>query len=374
MKKLTSVILVFSLMLAMLVVSTVSIGAENNNEFVRATSPQYLLSKFDKANQGYINGKIHGYMGDADGDGKTTVMDATEIQLALAQFSTISEISTMLADVDRDGKVTVMDATEIQLFLAKMIDTVVINHALYTPAGDAEDVFLHFDASTTGWSNFKYIRFHIWEYGKDYFYAWGSKNENATDNGDGIWSYNLTKKGITIEPGKTYCVIFATDTGMQTYDLMFDSTVLGDTAYCNSDIYENPWDNIKTLQAAVWKNQDASKFGPVLAVTSIGTVVGTCCPPETSPQEIFEEFLVEKLMNARVFSGKDDQTILDDTAKVLGLNAKDVQSAIDSTGVSVKWSKRNTTLTIIYDDIPEEDYEGLGTKETRYTLLGLLLS
>lgn len=57
---------------------------------------------------------------DADLDGKVSVMDATEIQLALAQFiEPLSEQAAKNADADGDGKVTVMDATEIQLVLAK---------------------------------------------------------------------------------------------------------------------------------------------------------------------------------------------------------------------------------------------------------------
>ncbi len=58
-------------------------------------------------------------VGDVDLDGKLSVMDATEIQLVLAQFKEWeNESCEKLADIDGDAKVSVMDATEIQLILA----------------------------------------------------------------------------------------------------------------------------------------------------------------------------------------------------------------------------------------------------------------
>ncbi len=59
--------------------------------------------------------------GDVDGDGKVSVMDATAIQLHLAQMISCDEVQLKLADTDNDGKVSVMDATQIQLFLAQML-------------------------------------------------------------------------------------------------------------------------------------------------------------------------------------------------------------------------------------------------------------
>ena len=60
--------------------------------------------------------------GDADLDGVVSVMDATEIQLHLAELTVMNENAIELADVDDDNAVSVMDATEIQLFLAQMIE------------------------------------------------------------------------------------------------------------------------------------------------------------------------------------------------------------------------------------------------------------
>lgn len=198
---------------------------------------------------------------------------------------------------------------------------------------------LHFDANTSGWENYKKVFCHVWIYGGEPFYAWQSKREACTDtDGDGVWTYDLDAKGIALEEGALYCLIFSNENGSQTYNLLFDTTVLGDTAYCDNDvIYESPVDSSKTAQAAFWRGQDETVFGPEKCITSIGNVVGTCIPSTVSTQDIFEDFLLNTLENARVYSGKDDQSIIDDIAKEFSLTNADVKAAIENTGVIVDW-------------------------------------
>ena len=58
-------------------------------------------------------------LGDVDGDGSVTIVDATMIQRHLASLST-SAYHEEVADTDGDGKVTILDATAIQRFLAEL--------------------------------------------------------------------------------------------------------------------------------------------------------------------------------------------------------------------------------------------------------------
>ncbi len=60
-------------------------------------------------------------LGDVDGDGKVSIMDATEIQQHLAELIVVDDDRLACGDTDRDGKVTIMDATQIQQFLAELI-------------------------------------------------------------------------------------------------------------------------------------------------------------------------------------------------------------------------------------------------------------
>ena len=60
-------------------------------------------------------------IGDVDGDGKITVLDATAVQRHVAQLVLLSENELLAADVDKDSDVNVLDATFIQRFVAQII-------------------------------------------------------------------------------------------------------------------------------------------------------------------------------------------------------------------------------------------------------------
>lgn len=59
-------------------------------------------------------------LGDSDGDGSVTVIDATKIQKLRASIITENEINLIAADADGDGVVSVIDATCIQKHLASL--------------------------------------------------------------------------------------------------------------------------------------------------------------------------------------------------------------------------------------------------------------
>ncbi len=60
-------------------------------------------------------------LGDIDGDGKVTILDATSIQRHLAEIAMITDDRLVYADTDKDGKTTILDATQIQRLLAEII-------------------------------------------------------------------------------------------------------------------------------------------------------------------------------------------------------------------------------------------------------------
>ena len=211
----------------------------------------------------------------------------------------------------------------------------------------AESV-IHFDVASTGWNNFSKVFCHIWAHdGSGDWPAWQSKKERCTyDESTGIATYDISKTGNEIEPDKLYVVIFSNENGMQTYNLLFGAECIGDTAYCDGTYYENPEDSSKTAQAAFWKNQDETVYGPEMCVTSIGNIVGTCIPSTTSAYEMFVDFLNNKLINAQIYSGKDDQQLLDDTASALGLNGRDVMDAIDDSSAGyIDWNISDSYLS-----------------------------
>ena len=213
---------------------------------------------------------------------------------------------------------------------------------------------LYFEPDTAGWKNYKKVFCHLWVYGGDSFYPWQAKKEACTDNKDGKWYYDLDAKGVTLAPGTLYAVIFSNENGMQTYNLLMDSTCIGDTAYCDGTTYENPEDSSKTALAAFWRGKNPTQFGPEKCVTSIGNVVGTCVPSTTSAYAMFVDFLVNKLENARTYSGKDDQKLLDDTASALGIGQDLIEEAIKEAGVTVDWKKAESEAPTKSDPIAKE--------------------
>ena len=176
---------------------------------------------------------------------------------------------------------------------------------------------------------------------------WGGKKLNGTDEGDGIWSADPAAKGMDIKEGEQYKIIF-TGAGNQTYDLIFDTTCYGHVAYCDDTIYENPVDSSKQTRAAFWKDMDATKYGPVLQISSIGTVVGTCPEEGKTPLTIFEDFLTNTLANARTYmvdtGKKTEQQLIDDIGEGLGLTKDDVAASIASTDTESTWSADASAL------------------------------
>lgn len=195
------------------------------------------------------------------------------------------------------------------------------------------------------WHNFSHIYCHIFVYNGDPLADWQTKKERCTDNGDGTWTYDLDAKGLALSDGVSYCVMFSADTGVETYQCLMDTSCYGDTVYIDGTKTENPVDSSKTSYTAYWTNADKNKYGPVLAVTSIGNVVGSALSPTDTSYRMYIDFLTDKLDNARFYSGKTDQQLLDDTAKALGLNAGDVEKAIYEAGVEANWRMSQSSLS-----------------------------
>lgn len=65
-------------------------------------------------------GEDSGILGDTDGDGIISVMDATLIQQALVMFVELSDDQSLRADVNADGGLSIIDATLIQFYLVQL--------------------------------------------------------------------------------------------------------------------------------------------------------------------------------------------------------------------------------------------------------------
>lgn len=97
-----------------------------------ATRPTRVFFS-DKPYEEVTNDKatVYGFLGDSDGDGDVSIIDCTAIQLYLADLGSLTSNGMMVSDVDRDGDVSVMDATEIQLWKAYLSSNPNISRSVY---------------------------------------------------------------------------------------------------------------------------------------------------------------------------------------------------------------------------------------------------
>ena len=62
-------------------------------------------------------------LGDVNGDGEITILDATCIQKYIVQLEDFTDKQKEVADVNGDGTIDIMDSTQIQKYIVQLIDT-----------------------------------------------------------------------------------------------------------------------------------------------------------------------------------------------------------------------------------------------------------
>lgn len=148
---------------------------------------------------------------------------------------------------------------------------------------DEDEGQINFDVKKSGWdlNTNKKFYCHIWKAdgsptssGTDWL-EWQVKREVCSYDADtGIASFDLKTTGhnFDVSDGAIYCVIFSSNTGMQTYNTIMSGACIGDTMYCTGEQIENPEDSEKKCSVAVWENNP--DCGPEKRITSTGNIVG----------------------------------------------------------------------------------------------------
>lgn len=153
-----------------------------------------------------------------------------------------------------------------------------------------------FDAKKSGWNLETNKKFycHIWKAdGSGSWPEWQTKAEQCTlDKETGIATYDLSKTGNTISPsdGRVYCVIFSSNTGMQTCNVIMSGACIGDTLYCTGEQSENPEDSEKKDFVAKWEN--TADCGQERKITSTGNIVGSAFPEGESDVTLLATYLM----------------------------------------------------------------------------------
>lgn len=127
MKKIISILLTIVIICS---ITAVSVSAAKV-DLSETSTAQLFYSDEPYADITPVKGFVYGFIGDSDGDNGISIMDATAIQLHIAQIELLSENNQALADVDFDKNISIIDATEIQLFIAQLSENPYITHTLY---------------------------------------------------------------------------------------------------------------------------------------------------------------------------------------------------------------------------------------------------
>lgn len=187
---------------------------------------------------------------------------------------------------------------------------------------------------------------YLYEHNGDALITWGSKKGNMIYEGNNIWSFDFGAKGIGLYPSKQYGIIFTADWGVQTCDIIFDTSIMGDTAYCTGDLVENSVDSNKRSYDVRWKNADPEKYAPPVCITAIGNIIGNAYWAGTTPYDMLVNFIksdgADGLNNALKYNGKTAQQTLDDISDRWGLSSDDVEKAIRESGKTVDWDNSNS--------------------------------
>ena len=205
---------------------------------------------------------------------------------------------------------------------------------------------IYFEVNPDLWKNFTIITMYLYEHNGDALITWGSKKGNMIYEGNNIWSFDFGAKGIGLYPSKQYGIIFTADWGVQTCDIIFDTSIMGDTAYCTGDLVENSVDSNKRSYDVRWKNADPEKYAPPVCITAIGNIIGNAYWAGTTPYDMLVNFIksdgADGLNNALKYNGKTAQQTLDDISDRWGLSSDDVEKAIRESGKTVDWDNSNS--------------------------------
>ena len=272
----------------------------------------------------------------------------------------------------------------VMMVVSVMAVGVVTSNAATTEGFTPESTKFYFDVEGTGWdmsTTKDKIAFYFagGDFGTEANptepIAWGGKKlvGTATSGETGIFEFDpATKVGYNFTPGVQYKIIFAHVNGAnwkeQTCSLFFTTDCFGHVAYSDGTEMENDVDSTKKTKTVYWRDIDPEENGPVLAITSIGNVVGSCVEQGKTKYSLFVEFLSEAKTdfqdktcyeNAHKYKCeidpssagyKSEQKLIDDIGAGLGLTKDDIKAAFEEDAVKTYFENAGISCAWSYDD------------------------
>jgi hypothetical protein len=131
---------------------------------------------------------------------------------------------------------------------------------------------------------------YVWSDTEGSLFKWDSKACKMTNIGDYLYSYDVPVKSEEGEAINSNLMIFHALGGNQTWEVTFDDSCMGDTAYVSGDYYGMfPVDTEMAFPMVSWKNNKSN--GAHISITSLGKVYGTHLSSSETPESIVDVFI-----------------------------------------------------------------------------------
>ena len=270
----------------------------------------------------------------------------------------------------------------VMMVVSVMAVGVVTSTAATSEGFKPESTKIYFDVDGTGWTMGAKDKIAFYMVGGDFDteanptkpLAWGASKliGTATANESGIFEIDpVAKLGYQFTPGVQYKIIFAQiiaprNWGAQTCSLFFTTDCFGHVAYSDGTEMENDVDSTKKSKTVYWRDIDPEENGPVLAITSIGNVVGSCVEQGKTKYTLLQEFFAEEKKDFNGKTGyqnahsykceidpsspgyKTEQKLIDDIGAGLGLSKDEVKAVLEEEDVVAKL--KDLACSWSYDD------------------------
>ena len=199
---------------------------------------------------------------------------------------------------------------------------------------------IYFYADPELWMDYNTITLFFYSHKTgEQLFSWGNNIGKMSDVGNNIWSFDCDAKGLSLNDGEQYGVIFTADWNAMTMDLIFETCCLGDMAYAIKDDSVSPSDTNKLNHKAAWVNADCKRFGTPKMINSMGEVVGDVCWSDQTPYDLLTEFLDPDstlgILGAVKYNGKTVRQTAEDAAAQLGLSVSDLERAAEEAGIDL---------------------------------------
>lgn len=153
---------------------------------------------------------------------------------------------------------------------------------------------------------------YTWSDTEGAMFGWDSKGCKMTNIGDYLYSYDVPTKNEYGEEVNANLMIFHALTGKQTWEITFDDSCMGDTAYVSGDYYGIfPVDTGMALPMTSWKNNKSN--GAHISINTLGKFYGTNLTSNETPESVVDIFIKKyKECMDKGYTGYDNPELVTD--------------------------------------------------------------